>query len=67
MVLEIDEWASRGTLDAIALAGFGFDYDSITKPHSELIVKYRQAFLPGKVLHAFALWHMLCPSNYSFD
>jgi cytochrome P450 len=47
-VIEIDDWVSRGTLDAIALAGFGFDFNSIAKPYSELVRKYRQAFLPGK-------------------
>lgn len=46
--IEIDDWVSRGTLDAIALAGFGFDFDSIAKPYSELVRKYRTAFLPGK-------------------
>lgn len=47
-VIEIDDWVSRGTLDAIALAGFGFDFDSIAQPFSELVRKYRTAFLPGK-------------------
>ena len=47
-IIEIDDWVSRGTLDAIALAGFGFDFNSIAKPYSELVRKYRQAFLPGK-------------------
>lgn len=47
-VIDVDDWVSRGTLDAIALAGFGFDFNSIGEPHSELVVKYRQAFLPGK-------------------
>jgi cytochrome P450 len=47
-VIEIDDWVSRGTLDAIALAGFGFNFDSIAQPGSELVRKYRTAFLPGK-------------------
>jgi hypothetical protein len=47
-VIEVDDWVSRGTLDAIALAGFGFDFNSIAKPYSELVKKYRTAFLPGK-------------------
>lgn len=47
-VIEIDDWVSRGTLDAIALAGFGFDFNSIANPYSDLVRKYRTAFLPGK-------------------
>lgn len=47
-IIEIDDWVSRGTLDAIALAGFGFDFNSIAQPGSELVRKYRTAFLPGK-------------------
>ncbi|KAM0721798.1 hypothetical protein Q7P37_002723 [Cladosporium fusiforme] len=46
--IEIDDWVSRGTLDAIALAGFGFDFNSVAQPDSELVRKYRTAFLPGK-------------------
>lgn len=36
------------SLDAIALAGFGFDFHSIARPQSELVRKYRTAFMPGK-------------------
>jgi len=46
--VEIDDWVSRGTLDAIALAGFGMDFNAIAEPRSELVTKYRTAFLPGK-------------------
>lgn len=46
--IDVDDWLSRGTLDAIALAGFGFDFDSIARPQSELVRKYRTAFMPGK-------------------
>jgi cytochrome P450 len=47
-VIDIDDWVSRGTLDAIGLAGFGFDFNSVAQPESELVRKYRTAFLPGK-------------------
>ncbi|KAK5127185.1 hypothetical protein LTR85_008546 [Meristemomyces frigidus] len=46
--VEVDDWISRGTLDAISLAGFGFDFKAIAQPDSALVRKYRTAFLPGK-------------------
>lgn len=46
--VEVDDWISRGTLDAISIAGFGFDFEAIAQPDSALVQKYRMAFLPGK-------------------
>lgn len=43
-----DARASRGALGAIGLAGFGFDFNSIAQPDSELVRKYRTVFHPGK-------------------
>ena len=59
-IIDVDEWISRGTLDAIALVGFVFDFNYIAEPHSELVVKYRQAFLSGKsAAHVRALAYVV--------
>lgn len=66
-VIEIDDWVSRGTLDAIALAGFGFDFKSIAVPGSELVRKYRTAFLPGKSAARIRILANIVPIKLLFN
>jgi cytochrome P450 len=66
-VIEVDDWVSRGTLDAIALAGFGFDFNSIAKPYSELVQKYRTAFLPGKSAARIRILANIVPIKLLFN
>jgi len=66
-VIEIDDWVSRGTLDAIALAGFGFDFNSIAVPGSELVRKYRTAFLPGKSAARIRILTNIVPIKLLFN
>jgi cytochrome P450 len=66
-VIEVDDWVSRGTLDAIALAGFGFDFNSIAKPYSELVKKYRTAFLPGKSAARIRILANIVPIKLLFN
>jgi cytochrome P450 len=66
-VIEIDDWVSRGTLDAIALAGFGFDFNSIAQPGSELVRKYRTAFLPGKSAARIRILANIVPIKLLFN
>lgn len=47
-IVEVDEWVSRGTLDAMSLACFSSDFRSLAQPNSDLVRKYRQAFTPGE-------------------
>lgn len=66
-VIEIDDWVSRGTLDAIALAGFGFDFNSIAVPDSQLVKKYRTAFLPGKSAARIRILANIVPIKLLFN
>lgn len=66
-IIEIDDWVSRGTLDAIALAGFGFDFNSIAQPFSELVRKYRAAFLPGKSAARIRILANIVPIKLLFN
>lgn len=65
--IEIDDWVSRGTLDAIALAGFGFDFNSIAVPDSEIVRKYRTAFLPGKSAARIRILANIVPIKLLFN
>ena len=66
-VIEIDDCVSRGTLDAIALAGFGFDFNSIAQPGSELVRTYRTAFLPGKSAARIRILANIVPIKLLFN
>jgi len=47
-VLEVNNWASRATLDIIGVAGMGHDFNAIQDPNSELNQVYRKVFKPSK-------------------
>jgi cytochrome P450 len=66
-IVEIDDWVSRGTLDAIGLAGFGFDFNSIAEPYSDLVRKYRTAFLPGKSAARIRILANIIPVKLLFN
>jgi cytochrome P450 len=66
-VVEIDDWVTRGTLDAISLAGFGFDFDSIAKPDTDVVRKYRTAFLPGTSVARVRLLANILPIKLLFN
>ncbi len=47
-VVELDNWASRVTLDIIGVAGMGHDFNAIQDPSSELNQCYRRIFQPDR-------------------
>ncbi|EME38451.1 hypothetical protein DOTSEDRAFT_181617 [Dothistroma septosporum NZE10] len=46
-IVDVDDWAARGTLDAIGLAAFAYDFRSVADPETDLVRQYRKAFMPG--------------------
>lgn len=66
-LIEVDDWVSRGTLDAIALAGFGFDFNSIEEPQSELVRNYRTAFLPSGSAALIKILAQIVPIRILFN
>ncbi len=46
--IEVNEWASRATLDIIGQGGFGQSFMAIQDPHNALSRTYRRIFAPGR-------------------
>lgn len=46
-VVNIDEWAGRVSLDIIAQAGFGSDFQALSHPDSPLIKSYLGGYIPN--------------------
>ena len=44
--IDVTKWMNRVTLDIIGLAGFGFDFDSLTSEDQEIPSTYRKLFQP---------------------
>ena len=44
--IDVTKWINRATLDIIGLAGFGFDFDSLTSEDQEISSTYRKLFQP---------------------
>jgi cytochrome P450 len=66
-LVDVDDWASRGTLDAISLAAFGRSFGSIEKPRSDLVTKYRAAFMPGKSAARIRILANILPTKVLFN
>ena len=47
MCIEVNEWASRATLDIIGQGGFGQSFNAIMDPNNALSQTYRNIFKPG--------------------
>ncbi|KAL8913112.1 MAG: hypothetical protein Q9171_002006 [Xanthocarpia ochracea] len=48
MCIEVNEWASRATLDIIGEGGFGQSFEAIQDPDNALSRTYRSIFAPGR-------------------
>ena len=46
--IEVNEWASRATLDIIGQGGFGQNFNAIKDPDNALSQTYRSIFKPGR-------------------
>lgn len=46
-IVNIDEWAGRVSLDIIAQAGFGSDFQALSNPDSPLIKSYLGGYIPN--------------------
>lgn len=57
-VVEINDWASRATLDIIGVAGLGQDFGAIQNPNTELNTTYRKIFAPSKSAQMLGLLSM---------
>jgi cytochrome P450 len=47
--IEVNEWASRATLDIIGLAGMGKNFESLQNKDNPLNITYRKLFKPSRV------------------
>lgn len=47
--IEVNEWASRATLDIIGLAGMGKNFESLQNENNPLNITYRKLFKPSRV------------------
>ena len=59
--IDVNEWASRATLDIIGLAGLGRDFDAIKDPDNELFLTYKKIFSPGRGGQILAVLYMIAP------
>jgi hypothetical protein len=59
-VIDVCDWTGRATLDVIGLAGFGYNFDSLTDRREEVCTAYREilraAEKPPGFRELFALW-----------
>jgi len=59
-VVDVCDWTNRATLDAIGLAGFGYDFDSLADRREGVCSAYREllqaAEKPSGFKELFALW-----------
>ena len=59
--INISSWNSRVTLDIIGKAGFDFDFNSLTEPHSKLNTAYEKAFEASKAAQRLRLLTLIIP------
>ena len=59
--IEVNEWATRATLDIIGQGGFGQSFNAIQDPDNELIRTYRNIFKPGRRGQILGLLGFLLP------
>ena len=60
-MVEVNEWASRATLDIIGAAGLGHEFDAIRDPSNELNQVYRRIFAPGPTGQILGILGFLLP------
>ena len=46
MIVDVNNWAGRATLDIIGVAGLGHDFHAIKDPENSLNQTYRKLFTP---------------------
>lgn len=61
MSIEVNEWASRATLDIIGQGGFGQSFNAIQDPDNALSQTYRSMFRPGRVGQILGILGFLLP------
>ncbi len=61
-VLEINNWASRATLDIIGVAGLGRDFLAIRDPDNLVIKTYTALFKPSRQAQYLALLNLFLPN-----
>ncbi|KAL8921051.1 MAG: hypothetical protein Q9208_005942 [Pyrenodesmia sp. 3 TL-2023] len=61
MSIEVNEWASRATLDIIGQGGFGQSFNAIQDPDNALSQTYRNMFKPGRVGQILGILGFLLP------
>lgn len=60
-VVEMNDWASRATLDIIGAAGLGQDFGALQNPNTELNSTYRKIFAPSKAAQTLGFLSMFIP------
>ncbi len=61
MSIEVNEWASRATLDIIGEGGFGQSFNAIQDPDNALSQTYRTMFRPSRVGQILGILGFLLP------
>ncbi|KAL8969481.1 MAG: hypothetical protein Q9197_004320 [Variospora fuerteventurae] len=61
MSIEVNEWASRATLDIIGQGGFGQSFNAIQDPDNPLSRTYRGIFQPGRAGQMLGILGFLLP------
>lgn len=59
--IEVNEWASRGTLDIIGQGGFGQGFNAIQDPNNAVSQTYRSIFVPGRTGQILGVLGFLLP------
>lgn len=59
--VEVNEWATRATLDIIGQGGFGQSFNAIQDPDNELSRTYRSIFKQGRTGQILGLLGFLLP------
>ena len=59
--IEVNEWATRATLDIIGQGGFGQSFNAIQDPENELSRTYRSIFKQGRTGQILGLLGFLLP------
>ena len=60
--IEVQDWASRATLDIIGIAGTGHEFNSIQDPGNELAEVYKRVLNPDRTASAINLAGQFIPS-----
>ena len=59
--IEVNEWASRATLDIIGRGGFGQSFNAIQDPDNAISRTYRSIFAPGRTGQILGILGFLMP------